>query len=139
MVTDIAPDHIDRPVAELVDLFRDDLAEVSFPGVDAGSLEESAAAVHAASEEVARLRRALDQAEDALRERQQALRDHARRAHAYARVYAADQPELLARVEAVVFDKPASSAPKKRRGRKPKAAPQNALPLEAPAPAAAAG
>ena len=54
---------IDPPVAELLALFHDELSNLSFPGVDAKTLEAAATAVREASQEVERLRARLNDAE----------------------------------------------------------------------------
>jgi hypothetical protein len=123
------------PLAErVIELFDGELSHVAFPGVDARTL-----AAH--RDEVLDAQLALEAAEDALEAarrqleaRVEALSSHARRALAYARVFAGDDATLLAAVDAIASPRadqrlPAAraadaSAPRKRgRPRKEAGAP----------------
>lgn len=121
-----APSHPDDPVpAELravLELFAAELRGVSFPGVDAARLGQHAEEVRARARDVERAQAALDAALGALGERTSALSALAGRALAYARVYAADNAELAARLADLEGgDRPAPAqvrAPLQRRRRK---------------------
>ena len=131
MVKESSCNFIDVGITELLGLFRDELATTKFPGVDATTLDAAVAAVAKQADAVEALRLAHQEAVEALRTQQRALRDHARQAHAYARVFARDNGALSAQLDSIVLDEPMSAPPKKRRGRKPKsvktAPPQLAL------------
>ena len=120
MVKDSSSDFIDSGVNQLLALFQGELAELEFPGVDATTLDAAVAAVTAQAAAVEELRKAHQAAMETLRSEQRALRDHARQAHAYALVFARGNEELRAQLDQVVLDDPTTSAPKKRRTRKPK-------------------
>jgi hypothetical protein len=127
-------DPIPPSVQALMDLFANDLADVSFPGVDRATLEQVVKDVRANSKAVADAEATLEAARTALRESEEMLVNKTQRALAYARVFAADRPELSARVESVariagVPSSPPTSARSadasggdapKRRGRPPK-------------------
>tara|TARA_R110002096_G_scaffold361075_3_gene554152 strand:+ start:48887 stop:49387 length:501 start_codon:yes stop_codon:yes gene_type:complete len=133
----IASASIDTPTAELVKLFGGPLAKVQFPGIDASVLTQASERVTSQATEVERLRVALSEARAALEAEQRALRDTARQAHAYARVYAMDNEELTQSLEAIIFDTDKPKAAKKTRARRSKAkTPQLMLDNEAPAQAA---
>jgi len=133
MANDQNPNCIDTPVNQVLELFSGDLAKVSFPGVDASVLNTTAEQVRSKAAEVERLRIALSDARDALQQEQSALRDQARQAHAYARVFATGNVKLNEQLDAIVFDVPKARAPRKPRVRKPKiTAPQLVLDSESP-------
>jgi len=118
-------------VQALLDLFATSLADVRFADVDGPSLARCAAEVEAAAQAEAVARAALDAAQLALQEKQEALLQRAQRALAYARVYAESDPTLAASLEAVVLPRAvrratagyalvlstASEAPPRPRGR----------------------
>lgn len=111
-----ATTHPDDPVpAELravLELFAAELRGVSFPGVDAARLGQHAEEVRARARDVERAQAALDAALGALGERTSALSALAGRALAYARVYAADNAELAARLTDLEGgDRPTAPAP----------------------------
>jgi hypothetical protein len=88
-------------VQALLDLFATSLAEVRFADVDGPSLARCAAEVEAAAQAEAVARSALDAANLALQEKQEALLQRAQRALAYARVYAESDTTLTASLEAI--------------------------------------
>ena len=144
------PDIRDR-LAEALRLFEGPLAGVAFPHTDASTLASCAAALEEATTEVARCKAALERAYEALAAQQADATLRVDRAHAYARVFAADAPELAREVERIAPPTPerralarpstttrpsnvadraiATTAPRKR-GRPPKAL----APLVAAAP-----
>jgi hypothetical protein len=119
-------DPIPAPVHELLTLFTAELGDVRFPDVDASVLATAAASVHAAAEVVARAEADLAAARAALASSQDELLGCAQRAHAYAQVFAAESPELVARLAAIALPKARrpkvvdDAAPPRRRGRPPK-------------------
>lgn len=106
----------------LLDLFEGELSEVPFPDVNAETLRAANEAVEVAAAEVERLAAALDDARAGLEQTQQAFERIGRKALAYARVYAEDDPDLgrrLAELSSMLAPKAASSsaladAPRKR-------------------------
>lgn len=134
-------DAISPALRALLELFTEELAEVKFPDVDAGVLEEAAERVRQRAEAVAQAQAALEAARAGLYESQESLLQKGQRALAYARVFAEDDAELSAKLEAVSLPRPVRKAPRpegaapttdapaseenapKRRGRPPKARP----------------
>jgi multidrug efflux pump subunit AcrA (membrane-fusion protein) len=92
---------INPAVQALLDLFATSLADVRFADVDGPSLARCAAEVEAAAQAEAVARSALDAANLALQEKQEALLQRAQRALAYARVYAESDTTLTASLEAI--------------------------------------
>jgi len=127
---DVIDDVIPADLRAVVDLFNRDLREVTFPGVDGAVLRRHADEVRARARDVDRARAALDAALAAFDERTGALAVVASRALAYARIYAADQPALEARIVEIdgPREAPAIAATPPRRGRRAAARPQ--LPLD---------
>ncbi len=117
-----ASDSIDSPSLAVLELFGGPLRDVRFPNIDAESLDAAADDVVAKAAEVQKLREALLEAQDELREAQAALRAQACQGHAYAKIYASGDEELCASLEAISFEPAKSRAAKKPRGRKAKAA-----------------
>lgn len=85
----------------LVELFRGPLREVRFPDADAERLGASIDAVLAANDLVDHAERALEAAREALIEKQKTVAQETERALAYARIYAAERPELRSALEAI--------------------------------------
>ena len=111
-------------IQSLLDLFQSDLSHVHFADVDAQTLSRLAAEVQTTAEAVATARAALDVAERALQERQEALMQQSQRALAYARVYAESNDVLRERLDAIVLPRVA---------RRPRSEPA-ATPIAEPAP-----
>jgi hypothetical protein len=88
-------------VQALLDLFTTSLADVRFADVDGPSLARSAGEVEAAAKAEAVARSALEAAQLALQEKQEALLQRTQRALAYARVYAESDPTLTASLDAI--------------------------------------
>jgi ElaB/YqjD/DUF883 family membrane-anchored ribosome-binding protein len=126
------------PLDSLMDFFRAELASVQFPGVDAKVLDAASTRIEAALATVRRAESELDAARAALAAAQDDAQQKAQRALAYARVYAQDDPALLARLDALTGPVVVPPAPR-RRGRPPKsstplfAEPESSAPVEAPA------
>jgi hypothetical protein len=139
-------DPISPSVKALVELFKNELAAVTFPGVDVAILEQLMTDVQTYTEAAIKAEAALEAARTALRESEEVLAVKTQKALAYARVYAEDRPEVAAKVDYVariagVTPAPSASAKDrdggsdapKRRGRQKK----NAAAAEAtPAPSA---
>jgi hypothetical protein len=103
-----------------MDFFRAELASVQFPGVDAKVLDTASARIDAALETVRRAETELDAARATLAAAQDDAQQKAQRALAYARVYAQDNPSLLARLDALSSPAIATAPAPRRRGRPPK-------------------
>lgn len=93
-------------VSALLELFESSLSDVRFADLDANVLNALAAEVAQAAESVASKQTALDEARAALQERQNLLLQQAQRALAYARVYAENDFDLRAKLEAIALPKP---------------------------------
>lgn len=85
----------------VLDLYEGELGDLKFPDLDQAVLQEAALIVHEKAEAQARAEAALLSAREALQESQEALLHRCQRAMAYARVYAEDNAELLARLEGI--------------------------------------
>ncbi|RKH95565.1 hypothetical protein D7Y15_41930 [Corallococcus sp. AB030] len=103
-------DSISPALRALLELFATDLADVKFPDVDTAVLGESAAHVREKAEAVARAQAALDAARHALNESQESLLQKGQRALAYAKVFAEDDAELGAKLEAIHLPRPVRKA-----------------------------
>lgn len=127
-------DPIPPSVKALVELFKNELSTVTFPGVDVAILEQLITDVRTYTDAVIKAEAALEAARTSLRESEEVLAVKSQKALAYARVYAEDRPEVAAKVDfvariagaaPVTSAAPArdggSDAPK-RRGRQKKAA-----------------
>ncbi|RKG56156.1 hypothetical protein D7X30_24435 [Corallococcus sp. AB011P] len=99
-------DSISPALRALLELFATDLADVKFPDVDTAVLGESAAHVREKAEAVARVQAALDAARQELNESQESLLQKGQRALAYAKVFAEDDAELGAKLEAIHLPRP---------------------------------
>lgn len=140
-------DPISPALQALLELFNQELEAVKFPDVDGAVLGEAAARVRENAEAVARAQAALEAAKQALYETQETLLQKGQRALAYARVFAEDDAELSAKLDAVSLPRATRKAPRtegapvaeaataseenapKRRGRPPKARPSNGATL----------
>lgn len=115
-------------VRAVLALFEGPLAEVRFPQIDKDTLAEQVAVVEQRRAELQRALESVQAARTHLEREQRALLDQARRAHAYASVFAADDAELSTQLIDIVFDGRGhrdgrdrhDAAPPKKRGRKPK-------------------
>lgn len=125
----MADDPIPPNVRDVLDLFAGELRDQRFGDLDAGSLDELAERTRAAAHDVERARDALDAAHAELAEAREALAQRAEQALAYARVFAASDEALAARLREL--ERP--EAPKRRmtKRQKPKADGPAELPFEA--------
>jgi len=94
-------DALSPALRELIGIFAQELAAVSFPGVDHKTFMDLAAQVETESQRVEELRAQLDTAHSALIEVKTRLQRSAEQGLAYAKVYAANDAELLARLNEV--------------------------------------
>ncbi len=128
------PNLVPEPVNALIEVFEAQLPDVEFPGVSAQSLRSQATTVDDAAHAVAQAEAALKQARSVHAEAFAALRTAAERAMGYARVYATEDEALTQALGAIELA-PARTRrlPPKKRGRKPRAKPDNVaeLPLAA--------
>jgi hypothetical protein len=92
------PDALTPAMRELIALFDKELAEVRFPGVDSKLLAELGAQVDAETQRVEDLRAQLDTAHAGLVDFKNRLQRAAEQGLAYAKVYAAGDAELLAKL-----------------------------------------
>ncbi len=110
--------------AHLLDLFHGPLRDVRFPDADAERLQSALDASAVAFDAVAKAEAAVEVARASLAEKQRVVAQETERTLAYARVYAAERPELRAALDAVPATP--SRAPARRgpgRPRKAAAAP----------------
>ncbi len=121
-------DPIPAHVREVLALFADELREVRFGELDAASLEALAERTREAALEVERAREALDAAHAALAAAREALSSHAAQALAYAKVFAAGDAALAARL--AVLERPEPPARKTRKRKEPREAAVTELPFE---------
>jgi hypothetical protein len=122
---------ITAPIQEVLALFEGPLKGVSFPGINLEAFEGTFRKVEEKAKEVEKAQAALEAARGALQEAHQEVLQQAKRALAYAWVYAEGNEELLAKLNSIQLTaksaKPKASATKaegdlpRRRGRKPKA------------------
>ncbi len=128
---------IPESLRALLGLFETEFKDVKFPDVDVEVLADAGRKVLSAAERVAQAEAALEAAELALQEQQDALLAKGQRALAYARVFAEESPELSEKLQAISLPRaqrrakagepPAASAevaPVRRRGRPPKIKPE---------------
>jgi hypothetical protein len=105
-------DAVPPSLLAVLELFADELKGVAFPGVDAALLAQQADEVRARARDVDRAQDVLDAALAALSDRTAVLATLASRGLAYARIYAADDPALAARLaEIEPEERPAASEP----------------------------
>ncbi|HJK91340.1 MAG TPA: hypothetical protein RMH85_21190 [Polyangiaceae bacterium LLY-WYZ-15_(1-7)] len=103
---------VSTSVREVVSLFEEDTLEgVRFPDLDLETLLEGCAEVQRAQEEVDARLAALEQARAELDRERAALQKLARRAVDYARVFASEDEELLARLDGLTL----AAKPKKKK------------------------
>jgi hypothetical protein len=119
-------DPVPPEVRAVIELFANQLAKISFPDVDAGSLRRQADELRAEAKAVAQARAALEGALATFATRMATLTETAARAVAYARIYGEGHPDrhtLVTAIGALSEPRPAAvaSAPTgKRRGRPPR-------------------
>ena len=107
------PENLPAVTAHLLDLYRGPLRDIRFPDADEARLLESVDVVSDARAAVMRAELAVAAARSVLEEKERALAQETERTLAYARIYAAERPELRAALDAM----PAGHAQKRTRGR----------------------
>lgn len=95
----------------LLDLFQGPLRDVRFPDADADRLGAAIDAAATAKAAVAQAEATLVAAKTALADRQRVVTQETERALAYARIYAADRPDVRAAIEAAPTHTPARRGP----------------------------
>ena len=103
---------IASPVHQFLDLFAQQFADVKFADLDTRVLVDAAARVTAEADAVTRAEAALEAARATLLEGQEALYTKAQRALAYARIYAEDDADLSARLDAIALPRPLRRPPR---------------------------
>jgi hypothetical protein len=111
-----SPARIPESVRAVVNLFGEPLAGVRFPDIDRDRLLAAVAEVEQRSTDLQRALAAVQATRAELEASQAELHELARRAHAYARVFADGDPELAERVAGIAITEQAPS-PKRKRGR----------------------
>ncbi len=86
---------------QLLELFHGPLRDVRFPDADGERLLAAVEVAQIAHDAVARAELAVETARTALAEKERAIAQETDRALAYARVYAADRPDLRAALDMV--------------------------------------
>lgn len=111
-----SPARIPESVRAIVNLFGDPLADVRFPDIDRDRLLAAVAEVEQRSSDLQHALETVQAARTELEAAQSELHELARRAHAYARVFAEGDPELTERVARIAIAEQVP-APKRKRGR----------------------
>ena len=111
--TESPSSSLPEPIRAILELFAGPLAEVQFPNVDHRHLSESLAVVEERREQLQLALEQVQQAREQLELSQKQLNGLARRAHAYAVIYAEDNAELSEQIAAIKLDA-RKLAPKKR-------------------------
>lgn len=108
-------DPISPALLDLLAVFEGPLAEVQFPGVDRGSLRTLIDQVREGSLELDTLRAQLEALHNQLTETRVQLIRAAEQGLAYARIYAATDPELEARLAAITLAPNGKPEPRRRK------------------------
>ena len=109
-------DVIPEPLRALLDVFREHLADVRFPGVDLQSMEQHVTQMQDKSDAVDAAREALAQAQAELDGAGAALAAHGERALAYAKVFLAGDAALSRRLDQLMLTKsPRGRGPGKKK------------------------
>ncbi len=114
---------IDSSVLDLTKLFdgpHGPLQGVTFPDVDRETLLEHIDLVRRAADDVAQAQAMLAAAESALEERQSALMAKSHRAMAYARIYADENPALLAELDRITLPRTSALRAERRENTAPR-------------------
>ena len=131
---------VPRPERALIEIYETQLSDVDFAGMSADTLNGHAREVVAAHGELESLQAQARAARERLEARRAELRNVAKQALAYARVFAADREDLVEALDDIELEP--KKPRKKRARRKPKTTapkaeaevPQLQLSDEAPAP-----
>jgi hypothetical protein len=112
-MTELPNDPVPPAIRGILALFAGELREQRFGDLDAASLEALADEARARAREVEKARAELDRTIVALEEAREALATRARQGLAYAEIYAASDPELRAKIDALVSSEPPRTAEKR--------------------------
>jgi hypothetical protein len=105
MNEEISENVIAAPLRELITVFKENLSKVEFPDVSTAILENCAAAVEKNARELATIVAQENAARELLETSRNELLQKAIRAVAYAKVYAEDRPEIMARLSQINLGK----------------------------------
>jgi hypothetical protein len=110
------PSVVPESVRRLIQLFEDRAEELRFPGVDFARLTGGVAAIEAQLGELEALQASLAKAQEAVALCQKDLIGIARQAHAYATIYAQNDPDLSAELMTIAVGEPerATRRPKQK-------------------------
>jgi hypothetical protein len=111
-----SPARIPESVRAIVNLYGEPLADVRFPDIDRDRLLAAVAEVEQRSADLQHALATVQATRAELEASQAELHELARRAHAYARVFAEGDPALAERVASIAITDPTPS-PKRKRGR----------------------
>jgi ABC-type transporter Mla subunit MlaD len=111
-----SPARIPESVRAIVNLYGETLADVRFPDIDRDRLHAAVAEVEQRSADLQHALATVQAARAELEASQAELHDLARRAHAYARVFAEGDELLSEQVATIQLDEQVL-APKRKRGR----------------------
>ncbi len=111
-----SPARIPESIRAIVNLYGEPLADVRFPDVDRERLLAAVSEVEQRNSELQHALTHVQAARAELEASQAELHDLARRAHAYARVFAEGDPELSELVGGITLDEQPLAA-KRKRGR----------------------
>lgn len=111
-----SPARIPESVRAIVNLYGETLADVRFPDIDRDRLHAAVAEVEQRSADLQHALATVQAARAELEASQAELHDLARRAHAYARVFAEGDADLSEQVATIRLDEHVSP-PKPKRGR----------------------
>jgi hypothetical protein len=111
-----SPARIPESVRAIVNLFGEPLADVRFPDVDRDRLLAAVAEVEQRNADLQHALATVQAARAELEASQAELHDLARRAHAYAKVFAEGDPELAEQVASIAITEEVPAA-KRKRGR----------------------
>lgn len=114
---------IPAEILEVTDLFQQELQGVTFPDIDAGVLDDAIEKLQNAAKAVEQARLALETAKSDRDAAELSLRQNAKKALAYAKVYADGDELLVGKIAAIKLEKQkAARKPAKRRRRSKKTA-----------------
>jgi len=103
-----------EPVSQLIELFQSHEDKLRFPDVDASSLQVMVDEMESQVEKVDEAAALLDKAREELAEMQQRLLDNARKAHAYATIYAQNDEDMLEELDKIKMGTVQKSARKRK-------------------------
>lgn len=114
-----SPDFIPSAVMDVINLYTEELAEVKFPDVHKGLMEELVEKVQAGSERVEEARVKLEEARQDLTEQQEELKKIAEKGLAYARVFSQGNPELEEKLKNIKLGPEEKEKTRKKRKKRP--------------------